>query len=75
MGKVGFELEPLVEYALARIKQSEGIFADETALSTLALGAGKAKTAYLWAYVRADRSLGGSDSPNVVYRFEDRQSG
>ena len=49
MGKVGFELEPLAEHALARIKQGERIFADETTLPTLAPGAGKAKTAYLWA--------------------------
>ena len=75
MGKVGFELEPLAEYALARIKQGERIFADETTLPTLAPGAGKAKTAYLWAYVRDDRPFGGSDPPIVVYRFEDSRAG
>jgi transposase len=75
MGKVGFELEPLAEHALARIKQGERIFADETTLPTLAPGAGKAKTAYLWAYVRDDRPFGGSDPPIVVYRFEDSRAG
>jgi len=75
MGKVGFELEPLAAYALARIKQGERIFADETTLPTLAPGAGKAKTAYLWAYVRDDRPFGGSDPPIVVYRFEDSRAG
>jgi transposase len=75
MGKVGFELEPLAEYALARIKQGERIFADETTLPTLAPGTGKAKTAYLWAYVRDDRPFGGSDPPIVVYRFEDSRAG
>lgn len=75
MGKVGFELEPLAEYALARIRQGERIFADETTLPTLAPGAGKAKTAYLWAYVRDDRPFGGSDPPIVVYRFEDSRAG
>jgi transposase len=75
MGKVGFELEPLAAYALARIKQGERIFADETTLPTLAPGTGKAKTAYLWAYVRDDRPFGGRDPPIVVYRFEDSRAG
>jgi transposase len=75
MGKVGFELEPLADYALARIKQGERIFADETTLPTLAPGTGKAKTAYLWAYVRDDRPFGGRDPPMVVYRFEDSRAG
>src|SRR5690606_36512002 len=55
MGKVGFELEPLAEHILTRIKQGERVFADETTLPTLAPGSGKAKTVYLWAYVRDDR--------------------
>ena len=75
MGKVGFELEPLVEHAFERIRQGKRIFADETTLPTLAPGAGKAKTAYLWAYVRDDRPFGGSDPPIVVYRFEDSRAG
>jgi transposase len=75
MGRVGFELEPLAEHALARIKQGERIFADETSLPTLAPGAGKTKTAYLWTYVRDDRPFGGRDPPIVVYRFEDSRSG
>jgi hypothetical protein len=33
MGKVGFELQPLADYVLERIKQGERIFADETTLS------------------------------------------
>ena len=75
MGKVGFELEPLADYAMARIKQGERIFADETTLPTLAPGSGKAKTAWLWTYVRDDRPFGGSGPPIVVYRFEDSRAG
>lgn len=75
MGKVGFELEPLADYALARIKQGERVFADETTLPTLAPGSGKAKTAYLWTYVRDDRPFGGSGPPIVAYRFEDGRAG
>lgn len=75
MGKVGFELEPLAEHILTRIKQGERVFADETTLPTLAPGSGKAKTAYLWAYVRDDRPFGGSGPPMVAYRFEDSRAG
>jgi transposase len=75
MGRVGFELEPLVEHIFARIRQAERIFADETTLPTLAPGTGKTKTAYLWTYVRDDRCFGGNDPPMVVYRFEDSRSG
>ncbi|TIO29645.1 IS66 family transposase [Mesorhizobium sp.] len=69
------EIEPLTDYALARIKQGERVFADETTLPTLAPGSGKAKTAYLWTYVRDDRPFGGSGPPIVVYRFEDSRAG
>ncbi|HET9537660.1 MAG TPA: IS66 family transposase [Mesorhizobium sp.] len=75
MGKVGFEIEPLADYAMARIKQGERIFADETSLPTLAPGSGKARTAWLWTYVRDDRPFGGSGPPIVVYRFEDSRAG
>ncbi|RUU97600.1 IS66 family transposase [Mesorhizobium sp. M6A.T.Cr.TU.017.01.1.1] len=75
MGKVGFELGPLADYALTRIKQGERVFADETTLPTLAPGSGKAKTAYLWTYLRDDRPFGGSGPPIVAYRFEDSRAG
>lgn len=45
LDEVGYELTPLVDYVLERIKQAERIFADETTLPTLAPGSGKAKTA------------------------------
>ena len=38
MGKVGFELQPLADYVLERIKQGERVFADETTLPTLCAG-------------------------------------
>ena len=75
MGRVGFELEPLAEHLMQRIKQAERIFADETTLPTLNPGAGKAKTAYLWAYARDDRPFGGSGPPMVAYHFEDSRAG
>lgn len=75
MGKVSFELTPLADYVLERIKQAERIFADETTLPTLAPGSGKAKTAWLWAYARDDRPFGGTSPPMVAYRFEDSRGG
>ncbi|HZS81327.1 MAG TPA: IS66 family transposase [Stellaceae bacterium] len=71
MGRVGFHLEPLAERVLHHIRAGERIFADETTLPTLAPGAGKAKTAWLWAYARDDRPFGGVGPPMVAYRFED----
>jgi transposase len=75
MGKVGFELQPLADYVLERIKQGERVFADETTLPTLAPGSGKTQKAWLWAYARDDRPFGGADPPMVAYRFEDSRSG
>jgi transposase len=75
MGKVGFELQPLADYLLERIKQGERVFADETTLPTLAPGSGKTQKAWLWAYARDDRPFGGAGPPMVAYRFEDSRSG
>jgi transposase len=75
MGRLGFELEILSEHVLTLIKKAERIFADETTLPTLVPGSGSAKTAYLWAYARDDRTFGGSGPPMVAYRFEDSRSG
>ena len=57
MGKVGFELQPLADYVLERIKQGERVFADETTLPTLAPGTGKTQKAWLWAYARDVRQF------------------
>lgn len=75
MGRIGFELDPLADAILARIKQGERIFADETTLPTLAPGSGKVKTAWLWAYARDDTPFGGRAPPMVAYRFEDSRGG
>lgn len=75
MGRVGFELEPLAEHVLMRIRQAERIFADETTLPTLAPGSGRVKQAYLWTYARDDSTFGGTSPPMVAYRFEDGRGG
>ena len=73
MGAVGFHFEPLAAHVLARIREGERIFADETTLPTLNPGAGKTKTSWLWAYARDDRPFGGAGPPMVAYRYR-RQS-
>ena len=75
MGKLGFELRPLADYVLEKIKQGERIFADETTLPTLAPGTGKTEKAWLWAYACDDRPFGGIGPPMVAYRFEDSRGG
>jgi len=75
MGAVGFHLEPLAAHVLARIREAERIFADETTLPTLNPGAGKTKTSWLWAYARDDRPFAGVGPPMVAYRYEDSRSG
>ena len=75
MGSVGFHFEPLAAHVLARIREGERIFADETTLPTLNPGAGKTKTSWLWAYARDDRPFGGAGPPMVAYRYEDSRSG
>ncbi|WP_434520169.1 IS66 family transposase [Methylosinus sporium] len=75
MGAVGFHFEPLAAHVLARIREGERIFADETTLPTLSPGAGKTKTSWLWAYARDDRPFGGAGPPMVAYRFEESRSG
>ena len=75
MGAVGFHFEPLAAHVLARIREGERIFADETTLPTLNPGAGKTKTAWLWAYARDDRPFGGAGPPMVAYRYEESRSG
>jgi transposase len=62
-------------HVLSRIREGERIFADETTLPTLNPGAGKTKTAWLWAYARDDRPFGGAEPPMVAYRFEESRSG
>src|SRR5262249_56126631 len=50
MGKVGFELRPLADYVLERIKQGERAFAGENTLRTLSPGTGKTQKAWPGAF-------------------------
>src|SRR5262249_4946491 len=75
MGKVGFELQPLAEYVLERIKQGDRPFPDERTCPTPAAGSGQAQKAWLWADARDDRPFGRTSLPMVAYHFEDSRSG
>ncbi len=75
MGKVGFHLEPLAERILDLIRSGERVFVDETTLPTLAPGAGRTQSAWLWTYARDDRPFGSTGPPMVAYRFEDSRAG
>ncbi len=69
VGRAAFQLRPLHERLLARLKQSEKLFADETTAPVLDPGRGRTKTGQLWAYARDDRPWGGTDPPGVAYVY------
>ena len=59
VGKSTNLLEPLADAIGRHILKGQAIFADDTPVKLLAPGAGKTKTARLWAYVRDERPWGG----------------
>ena len=69
MGRVAFEIQPIVDaierYAFASAK----IHGDDTTLKVLNPGAGKTKTGRLWAMLRDNRSWNPSDPPAVFYKY------
>jgi len=75
VGKASFHLTPVVDRLAEHLKQSTKLFMDETTAPVLDPGRGKAKTGYLWALARDDRSWGGEDPPGVVYFYADGRAG
>src|SRR5512143_1018708 len=63
MGKVGFELQPLADYVLERIKQGERVFADETTRRWLLVPARPKRPGYGPMPVTTDPSA----APMVAY--------
>lgn len=75
VGRAAWYLRPLRDHILARLRQSERLFADETTAPVLDPGRGRTKTGQLWAYARDDRPWGGGDPPMVAYVYAaDRKS-
>ncbi len=54
-GKSAALLEPLADAIQRHVLSGQAIFADDTPVKLLSPGAGKTKTARLWAYVRDER--------------------
>ena len=62
-------LEPLAEAIGRHVLDGQAIFADDTPVKLQAPGAGKTKTARLWAYARDERPWAGPAPPAAWYRF------
>jgi transposase len=63
--RVGLALKPLYDLMLSKIQESENIFVDETPISMLDPGKGKAHQAYMWVVVGGKER----DPPNRIYGF------
>jgi transposase len=62
-------LEPLADAIGRHVRHGQAIFADDTPVKLQAPGAGKTKTARLWAYARDERPWAGVAPPAVWYQF------
>jgi transposase len=75
VGQCAALLRPLVD-ALARYVLAGAVLhADDTPVPVLAPGAGKTRTARLWAYVRDERPWAGPVPPAVLYRYSPDRKG
>ena len=68
-------LEPLADAIRKHVLNGQAIFADDTPVKMLTPGAGKTKTARLWAYVRDERPWGGEAQPASWYQFSPDRKG
>jgi len=75
VGRAAFHLAPIVERMAELLKRSGKLFMDETTAPVLDPGRGKTKTGYLWALARDDRPFGGTDPPDVVFRYAPGRGG
>jgi transposase len=69
VGRAAFNLRPVYDRLLERLKGSAKLFADETTAPVLDPGRGRTKIGQLWAYARDDRPWGGADPPGVAYVY------
>jgi transposase len=75
VGKSTRLLEPLAKAIERHVLSGQAIFADDTPVKQLSPGAGKTKTARLWAYVRDERPWAGEAPPVAFYRFSRDRKG
>jgi hypothetical protein len=75
VGKSTALLEPLAKAIERHVLSGPAIFADDTPVKMLSPGAGKTKTARLWAYVRDERPWASEAPPAAFYRFSRDRKG
>ncbi|MDP5335456.1 MAG: IS66 family transposase [Paracoccaceae bacterium] len=75
IGKSATLLEPLAKAIERHVLGGQAIFADDTPVKLLSPGAGKTKTARLWAYVRDERPWASEVPPAAFYRFSRDRKG
>jgi len=75
IGKSAALLEPLAKAIERHALGGQAIFADDTPVKLLSPGAGKTKTARLWAYVRDERPWASEAPPAAFYRFSRDRKG
>jgi len=75
VGKSAALLEPLAKAIERHVLAGQAIFADDTPVKMLSPGAGKTKTARLWAYVRDERPWASEAPPAAFYRFSRDRKG
>jgi transposase len=75
VGKSAMLLEPLADAIGAHVKAGQALFADDTPVPMQMPGAGKTKTARIWAYVRDERAWDGAGRPASWYQFTTDRKG
>jgi transposase len=75
VGKSAALLEPLADAIQRHVLSGQAIFADDTPVKLLSPGAGKTKTARLWAYARDERPWTSEAPPAAFYRFSRDRKG
>jgi len=75
VGKSASLLEPLAKAIERHVLAGQAIFADDTPVKMLSPGAGRTKTARLWAYVRDERPWASEAPPAAFYRFSRDRKG
>ncbi len=75
VGKSTSLLEPLADAIGRHVREGQAIFADDTPVKLLNPGAGKTKTARLWAYVRDERPWVGDAPQAAWYQFSPDRKG